>query len=133
MTKSILPRSFCRSYLVSSQLGCRRVIQNSLGFRIPLEFLPGPIGLRGHDASHRMCETIPHGGVRILATAQAIEPIRHVRKKDPHRQFPSPGEFCRQARGCLFAPTILEVRESRGSKGGAACRYNSRLLKNPGD
>ena len=55
-----------------------RVIGNGLRCRVPVEFFAGPVGLRGHDAGYGMREAVVNGAVRLLAGAQAFEPVGHV-------------------------------------------------------
>src|ERR1700677_3911867 len=56
------------------------MVENLLRLRIEIDSLAGPIRLCRHHASYGMRKSILHGGVRLFACAQTLEPIRHVRK-----------------------------------------------------
>ena len=49
-----------------------RTIENDFSLGIPIDFLTGPVGARGHHARHGMRKSIVHRGLRLLPTAQTI-------------------------------------------------------------
>jgi len=57
-----------------------RAIEDQLILRVPVELFAAPVGVRGHDARRRMGESVPDGGMGLLAAAETFEPVGHVVK-----------------------------------------------------
>src|SRR6267154_595063 len=61
-------------------LSRRRMIEDGLRFRIPINLFPGPISARGHHAGHGVGEPVLYCGIRLFAASQTIQPVSHMRR-----------------------------------------------------
>jgi len=56
------------------------MIENLFRLRIEIKFLARPIRARRHDAGDGMGEAVLHRSIGLLAAAQALQPVGHVRE-----------------------------------------------------